>query len=112
MLTDTEKSIYEQAVYDSVTERDVTAALENNDAIELYAKPSVWFKALAPLAAIMFSWKQSLGVDHKSSATDLSYLGLGMRSFSAYSARVTLPRLVTARPEATEERLIANQTGL
>ncbi|MBU2808886.1 hypothetical protein HF285_11605 [Acidithiobacillus ferrooxidans F221] len=74
MLANTEKSVYEHVVYESATERDFSDALEKNDAIRLYAKPSGWFKALAPIAAIMFSWKQSLGIDHKSSAMDLSYL--------------------------------------
>jgi len=48
-------------------------ALENNDAIKLYAKLLGWFKVFTPLAAMMLSWKQSLGVGQESTAMDRPY---------------------------------------
>jgi type III restriction enzyme len=56
MLTDTQKSIYESVVYDSTTERDFADAMENNEAIKLYAKLPGWFKVPTPLGSYNPDW--------------------------------------------------------
>lgn len=56
MLMDTQKSIYEHVVYDSITERDFANALEKNDAIKLYAKLPSWFKVPTPLGSYNPDW--------------------------------------------------------
>lgn len=56
MLMDTQKSIYEHVVYDSMTERDFADALEKNEAIKLYAKLPGWFKVPTPLGSYNPDW--------------------------------------------------------
>lgn len=56
MLMNTEKSIYEHVVYDSVTERDFADALEKNEAIKVYAKLPGWFKVPTPLGGYNPDW--------------------------------------------------------
>lgn len=56
MLLDTQKSIYEHAVYDSTTERDFADGLEKNDAVKLYAKLPGWFKVPTPLGTYNPDW--------------------------------------------------------
>jgi type III restriction enzyme, res subunit len=56
MLMDTQKSIYEHVVYDSMVERDFADALEKNDAIKLYAKLPGWFKVPTPLGSYNPDW--------------------------------------------------------
>lgn len=56
MLLDTQKSIYEHVVYDSITERDFAHGLEKNDAIKLYAKLPGWFKVPTPLGTYNPDW--------------------------------------------------------
>ena len=50
MLMDTQKSIYEHVVYDSMVERDFA------DAIKLYAKLPGWFKVPTPLGSYNPDW--------------------------------------------------------
>ena len=56
MLMDTKKSVYENVVYDSNTERDFADALEKNDAIKVYAKLPGWFKVPTPLGTYNPDW--------------------------------------------------------
>ena len=49
MLTEMQKSVYEQVVYDSDTEAAFADELEKNDAIKVYAKLPGWFKVPTPL---------------------------------------------------------------
>ena len=56
MLMNTTKSVYEHVVYDSNTERDFADALEENDAIKVYAKLPGWFKVPTPLGTYNPDW--------------------------------------------------------
>ncbi len=55
-LFDTQKSVYEQVVYDSETERTFADQLEKNTAIKLYAKLPGWFKIPTPLGTYNPDW--------------------------------------------------------
>lgn len=55
-LLDAEKSVYEQVVYDSGTERDFATQLEMNNAIKVYAKLPGWFKVPTPLGTYNPDW--------------------------------------------------------
>jgi len=55
-LLDAEKSVYEQVVYDSGTERDFASQLEMNSAIKVYAKLPGWFKVPTPLGTYNPDW--------------------------------------------------------
>ncbi|OIR05966.1 type III restriction enzyme, res subunit [mine drainage metagenome] len=55
-LLDAEKSVYEQVVYDSGTERDFATQLEMNNAIKVYAKLPGWFKVPTPLGSYNPDW--------------------------------------------------------
>ena len=55
-LLDAEKSVYEQVVYDSATERDFATQLEMNNAIKVYAKLPGWFKVPTPLGTYNPDW--------------------------------------------------------
>jgi type III restriction enzyme len=55
-LLDAEKSVYEQVVYDSATERDFATQLEMNNAIKVYAKLPGWFKVPTPLGSYNPDW--------------------------------------------------------
>jgi type III restriction enzyme len=55
-LLDAEKSVYEQVVYDSGTERDFATQLEMNSAIKVYAKLPGWFKVPTPLGSYNPDW--------------------------------------------------------
>lgn len=55
-LLDAEKSVYEQVVYDSGTERDFASQLEMNNAIKVYAKLPGWFKVPTPLGSYNPDW--------------------------------------------------------
>jgi type III restriction enzyme len=63
MLMDTQKSIYKHVVCDSTTERDFAYALEQNDAIKLYAKLPGWFKVPTPLGSYNPDWAVLLEED-------------------------------------------------
>lgn len=56
MLAETRKSVYEQVVYDSGTEADFAEAMEQNDAVKLYAKLPGWFKVPTPLGTYNPDW--------------------------------------------------------
>ena len=55
-LLNAEKSVYEQVVYDSATERDFATQLEMNDSIKVYAKLPGWFKVPTPLGTYNPDW--------------------------------------------------------
>lgn len=55
-LLDAEKSVYEQIVYDSDTERDFATQLEMNNTIKVYAKLPGWFKVPTPLGTYNPDW--------------------------------------------------------
>ena len=56
MLVDTQKSVYEQVVYDSGTEATFADGLEKNDAIKVYAKLPGWFRVPTPLGTYNPDW--------------------------------------------------------
>jgi type III restriction enzyme len=56
MLTETKKSVYEQVVYGSDTERGFADALEKNDAVKVYAKLPGWFTVPTPLGSYNPDW--------------------------------------------------------
>ncbi len=56
MLTDVKKSVYEQVVYQSGTEKGFAEDLEHNDAVKLYAKLPSWFKVATPLGTYNPDW--------------------------------------------------------
>jgi type III restriction enzyme len=55
-MLNTNKSVYEQVVYDSDTERAFAADLEKNDAIKIYAKLPGWFIVPTPLGSYNPDW--------------------------------------------------------
>ncbi|MDP3608015.1 MAG: DEAD/DEAH box helicase family protein [Methylophilus sp.] len=55
-LLESEKSVYEQVVYDSGTECDFATQLEMNNAIKVYAKLPGWFKVPTPLGSYNPDW--------------------------------------------------------
>ena len=50
------KSVYEQVVYDSDTERTFAEQLEKNEAVKVYAKLPGWFKVPTPLGTYNPDW--------------------------------------------------------
>ena len=56
MLLETQKSVYEQVVYESEIERAFANELEKNDAVKLYAKLPGWFAIPTPLGAYHPDW--------------------------------------------------------
>lgn len=56
MLMDTTKSVYENVVFSSDTERDFADGLEKNDAIKVYAKLPGWFQIPTPLGSYNPDW--------------------------------------------------------
>jgi len=55
-LLGAEKAVYEEVVYDSDTERTFANQLENNKAIEVYAKLPGWFTVPTPLGSYNPDW--------------------------------------------------------
>lgn len=55
-LLDTQKSVYEQVVYDSNTERDFAVALNKNEDVKVFAKLPGWFKVPTPLGTYNPDW--------------------------------------------------------
>lgn len=51
-----EKSVHEQVIYQSDTERTFAEQLEKNEAIKVYAKLPGWFKVLTPLGSYNPDW--------------------------------------------------------
>jgi type III restriction enzyme len=56
MITETKKSVYEQVVYASDTERNFADDLEKNTAVKIYAKLPGWFEVPTPLGAYRPDW--------------------------------------------------------
>jgi len=50
------KSVYEQVVYDSATEKTFAEELERNEGVKLYAKLPGWFKVPTPLGSYNPDW--------------------------------------------------------
>jgi type III restriction enzyme len=55
-MMDAKKSVFEQVVYQSGTERTFAADLEKNEAIKLYAKLPAWFRIPTPLGPYNPDW--------------------------------------------------------
>lgn len=55
-MIEVQKSVYEQVVYDSDTEKSFANELENNSDIKYYAKLPGWFKILTPLGSYNPDW--------------------------------------------------------
>jgi len=56
MLEETQKSVCEDVVYDSETERSFADQLEKNGAVRVYAKLPGWFKVPTPLGSYNPDW--------------------------------------------------------
>ena len=56
LLSDTTKSVYDQVVYDSETEKSFAEQLENNTAVKVYAKLPGWFTVPTPLGSYNPDW--------------------------------------------------------
>ena len=114
MLTETQKSVYEQVVYDSDTEATFADELEKNDTIKVYAKLPGWFKVPTPLGTYNPDWavlverdgreRLYLVVETKSGlfADDLrdkerAKIECGKAHFKALEVRETPARYVVAR---------------
>lgn len=63
MLTETQKSVYEQVVYDSDIEQAFAKNLELDESVKVYAKLPHWFKIETPLGAYNPDW--AVLVDHE-----------------------------------------------
>jgi type III restriction enzyme len=55
-MIDANKSVHEQVIYQSDTERTFAEDLEKNEAIKVYAKLPVWFKVPTPLGPYNPDW--------------------------------------------------------
>jgi type III restriction enzyme len=55
-MIDANKSVHEQVIYQSDTERTFAEDLEKNEAIKLYAKLPGWFKIPTPLGTYNPDW--------------------------------------------------------
>jgi type III restriction enzyme len=55
-MIDADKSVYEQVIYQSDTERTFADDLEKNEAIKVYAKLPGWFKVPTPLGPYNPDW--------------------------------------------------------
>ena len=55
-MIDANKSVHEQVIYDSETERNFADSLEKNEAIKVYAKLPGWFKVPTPLGPYNPDW--------------------------------------------------------
>jgi type III restriction enzyme len=55
-MIETKKTIYEQVIYQSATERTFAEELEKNEAIKVYAKLPAWFKIQTPLGPYNPDW--------------------------------------------------------
>ncbi|WP_288841897.1 type III restriction-modification system endonuclease [uncultured Deefgea sp.] len=56
LVENTEKSVYEHVIYDSTIEREFAQAMEQNEAIKVYAKLPAWFKVPTPLGSYNPDW--------------------------------------------------------
>jgi type III restriction enzyme len=55
-MIDANKSVHEQVIYQSDTERTFAEDLEKNEAIKVYAKLPSWFKVSTPLGPYNPDW--------------------------------------------------------
>ncbi len=55
-MIDAKKSVYEQVIYQSDTERTFAEELEKNEAIKVYAKLPGWFRVPTPLGFYNPDW--------------------------------------------------------
>jgi type III restriction enzyme len=55
-MIDANKSVHEQVIYQSDTERTFAEDLEKNEAIKVYAKLPAWFKISTPLGPYNPDW--------------------------------------------------------
>jgi type III restriction enzyme len=55
-MIDAKRSVHEQVIYQSDTERTFAEDLENNEAIKVYAKLPAWFKVPTPLGPYNPDW--------------------------------------------------------
>jgi len=55
-MIDANKSVHEQVIYQSDTERTFAEQLEKNEAIKVYAKLPIWFKVPTPLGTYNPDW--------------------------------------------------------
>jgi type III restriction enzyme len=55
-MIDANKSVHEQVIYQSDTERTFAEDLEKNEAIKVYAKLPAWFKVSTPLGPYNPDW--------------------------------------------------------
>ena len=55
-MIDANKSVYEQVIYQSDTERTFAEQLEKNEAIKVYAKLPGWFRVPTPLGPYNPDW--------------------------------------------------------
>ena len=62
-MIDVNKSVHEQVIYDSDTERAFADSLEKNEAIKVYAKLPGWFKVPTPLGPYNPDWAVLVEVD-------------------------------------------------
>jgi type III restriction enzyme len=56
LVENTEKSVYQHVAYDSAVERNFAEALEQNEAVKVYAKLPGWFKVPTPLGSYNPDW--------------------------------------------------------
>ena len=56
MRPETEKSVYDQVVYDSEIEKSFADQLEQNTAVKVYAKLPGWFTVPTPLGSYNPDW--------------------------------------------------------
>ena len=62
-LVDSQKSVYEQVVYDAGTERAFAEHLERNSAVKVYAKLPGWFQVPTPLGTYNPDWAVLIDTD-------------------------------------------------
>ena len=55
-MIDANKSVHEQVIYQSGTERTFAEQLEMNEAIKVYAKLPGWFRVPTPLGPYNLDW--------------------------------------------------------
>ena len=123
MLTETQKSVFEQVIYDSNIEAAFADSLEKNDAIKIYAKLPGWFTVPTPLGTYNPDWavlveregveRLYLVVETKSSlfSDDLrdkegAKIACGKAHFEALQVQEAPARYVVAR---SAEELLATE---
>lgn len=62
-LVESQKSVYEQVVYDAGTERAFAEQLERNSAVKVYAKLPGWFQVPTPLGTYNPDWAVLIDTD-------------------------------------------------